>query len=118
LRMPTRLALLHYAPIQATVVGEPCEIYPFLGTSRLEEPLLRYPVDAVVHGHVHRGTPEGRTVNGIPVYNVAKPLLERCFTGTPPFRLIEVGRSGQMLASASDQAAPARAARAVASGGP
>src|SRR5512146_606771 len=71
---PRRIALLHYAPIQATVEGEPVEIFPFLGTSRLEDPLVRHPVDAVVHGHAHRGQPEGRTVNGIAVYNVAKPL--------------------------------------------
>ena len=85
-----RIALLHYSPIQATVEGEPVEIFPFLGTSRLEDPLLRHPVDAVVHGHAHRGQPEGRTVNGIAVYNVAKPLLERRFPERPGFRVIEL----------------------------
>ena len=85
-----RIALLHYSPIQATVEGEPVEIFPFLGTSRLEDPLLRHPVDAVVHGHAHRGQPEGRTVNGIAVYNVAKPLLERRFPDRPGFRVIEL----------------------------
>jgi Icc-related predicted phosphoesterase len=90
LRTPQRIALLHYAPIVGTVEGEPPEIYPFLGTSRLEEPLIRYPVDAVFHGHAHRGAPEGRTVNGTPVYNVAKPLLQRTFPDRPPFRLLEV----------------------------
>ena len=88
---PRRIALLHYSPIQATVEGEPVEIFAFLGTSRLEDPLLRHPVDAVVHGHAHRGQPEGRTVNGIPVFNVAKPLLERRFPGRPAFRVIEIG---------------------------
>jgi Icc-related predicted phosphoesterase len=90
LRTPRRIALLHYAPISATVQGEPPEIFAFLGSSRLEDPLLRYPVDLVVHGHAHRGTPEGRTVNGIPVYNVAKPLLQRVFADRPPFRLLRV----------------------------
>jgi Icc-related predicted phosphoesterase len=90
LRSPRRIAVLHYAPVAATVQGEPPEIFPFLGSSRLEDPLLRYPVDFVVHGHAHRGTPEGRTLNGIPVYNVAKPLLERTFSGQPGFRLLRV----------------------------
>ncbi|HJV61611.1 MAG TPA: metallophosphoesterase [Albitalea sp.] len=90
LRTPRRIALLHYAPVAATVQGEPVEIFAFLGSSRLEDPLLRYPVDAVVHGHAHRGAPEGRTVNGVPVYNVAKPLLQRLYPERPPFRVIEV----------------------------
>jgi Icc-related predicted phosphoesterase len=93
LRTPQRIALLHYSPIQATVEGEPVEIYAFLGTSRLEEPLLRYPVDAVFHGHAHRGRPEGRTVNGIAVYNVAKPLLLRSFPDRPAFRVLEIPKS-------------------------
>lgn len=90
LRTRRRIALLHYAPIAGTVEGEPHEIYPFLGSSRLEDPLLRYPVDLVVHGHAHRGTLEGRTVNGIPVYNVAKPLLLRSYADRPAFRLLRV----------------------------
>jgi Icc-related predicted phosphoesterase len=90
LRTPQRLALLHYAPIVATVEGEPVEIYPFLGTSRLEEPLIRYPVAAVFHGHAHRGAPEGRTVNGTPVFNVARPLLHRLHPDRPPFRVLEL----------------------------
>lgn len=92
LRTPQRIALLHYAPIAGTVEGEPPEIYPFLGSSRLEDPLVRYPVAAVVHGHAHRGTPEGRTVNGVPVYNVAKPLLMRTWPDRPPFRILELAR--------------------------
>ncbi len=55
LRTATRIALLHYAPIAETVEGEPREIYPYLGCSRLEEPLSRYPVTAVFHGHAHHG---------------------------------------------------------------
>jgi Icc-related predicted phosphoesterase len=92
LRTPRRIAMLHYSPVAATVQGEPSEIFAFLGSSRLEEPLLRYPVDAVFHGHAHRGTMEGRTINGVPVYNVAKPLLQRCRPDVPPFRLYEVPR--------------------------
>lgn len=93
LRTSQRIAMLHYSPIEATVVGEPLEIYAFLGTSRLEEPLIRYPVTSVFHGHAHRGTPEGRTVNNIPVYNVAKPLLQRTYPDRPPFRIVEVPKS-------------------------
>jgi Icc-related predicted phosphoesterase len=97
LRTPRRIALLHYAPITGTVQGEPLEIYPFLGSSRLEEPLLRYPVDAVFHGHAHRGTMEGRTINGVPVYNVARPLLLRSRPDVPPFRLFELPREVEEL---------------------
>jgi len=95
LRTPQRVALLHYAPIEGTVEGEPREIFPFLGSSRLEEPLLRYPVDAVFHGHAHRGTLEGHTINGVPVYNVARPLLLRSFPDRPAFRVLEVPREGE-----------------------
>lgn len=92
LRTAERLVVLHYSPIEATVQGEPIEIFPFLGTSRLEEPLIRYPVSAVLHGHAHRGSPEGKTVNGTPVYNVAMPLLKRTYPDRPAFRLIELRR--------------------------
>jgi Icc-related predicted phosphoesterase len=90
LRTPQRVVLLHYAPVQATVVGEPSEIFAFLGSSRLEEPLNRYPVSVVFHGHAHRGTPEGRTKGGVPVYNVAMPLLRKAFPELPAFRLVEI----------------------------
>lgn len=90
LRTEQRIALLHYAPIRATVVGEPPEIYPFLGSSRLEEPLNRYPVTAVFHGHAHRGSPEGRTQKNVPVYNVALKLLAQLYPERPPFRIFDV----------------------------
>ena len=94
LRTPRRIALLHYSPIAGTIEGEPVDIFPFLGSSRLEEPLLRYPVDAVFHGHAHRGTLEGKTMNGVPVYNVARPLLLRRRPDQPPFHLFELPREG------------------------
>jgi Icc-related predicted phosphoesterase len=90
LRTESRIAVLHYAPIQATVENEPVEIFPFLGCSRLEDPLSRYPVTAVVHGHAHHGTPEGRSVAGVPVYNVSLPLMRRTFPDRPPFLILEV----------------------------
>jgi Icc-related predicted phosphoesterase len=85
-----RVALLHYAPIRATVEGEPEEIFPFLGCSRLEEPLERYPVTLAFHGHAHRGSLEGRTRVGTPVYNVAMPLLRRQLSAELPIRIVDL----------------------------
>ncbi len=85
-----RVAVLHYAPIQATVEGEPPAIFPFLGSSRLEEPINRYGVSVVFHGHAHHGSPEGKTLSGIPVYNVALSLLKRTLGETAPFRMLEL----------------------------
>jgi Icc-related predicted phosphoesterase len=82
-----RIVVLHYSPIRATVEGEPPEIFPFLGSSRLEEPLNRYAVTAVFHGHAHHGSLEGRTQQQVPVYNVALPLLRRSFPDQPSFRV-------------------------------
>lgn len=89
LRNEHRIAILHYAPIQATVEGEPLEIFPFLGCSRLEEPLGRYPVTAVFHGHAHHGQPEGRTAKDVPVYNVSMSLMREVFPDRP-FRIFEL----------------------------
>jgi Icc-related predicted phosphoesterase len=90
LRTKQLVALLHYAPVQQTVDGEPLEIYPFVGSSRLEEPLSRYPVSLVVHGHAHRGCLEGATRTGVPVYNVSMPLLTRSFPDRPAFRVFNL----------------------------
>jgi Icc-related predicted phosphoesterase len=90
LRTTRRIAVLHYAPIRATVEGEPPEIFPYLGSGRLEEPINRYRVNAVFHGHAHRGTAEGRTTTGVPVYNVAMPLLARLNPDRPPYLIVEL----------------------------
>jgi Icc-related predicted phosphoesterase len=95
LRTPHRIAVLHYSPIRATVEGEPLEIFPYLGCSRLEEPLNRYQVTACVHGHAHNGAPEGRTTTGVPVYNVALPLMRKHFSDRPPFRLLDLPNGGK-----------------------
>lgn len=89
LRNDRRVAILHYSPIQATVEGEPLEIFPFLGCSRLEEPLGRYPVTAVFHGHAHHGQPQGFTAKMVPVYNVSLSLM-RQISPERPFRVVEV----------------------------
>lgn len=89
LRTQRAVALLHYAPIVGTLEGEPLEIFPFLGNSRLAETIDRFDnVRAVVHGHAHRGVPRGETPNGVPVYNVARPVLARA--GDRPFALFDV----------------------------
>src|SRR5712691_227015 len=90
LRTQKRVALLHYSPIRATVEGEPPEIFAYLGSSRLEEPINRFRVSAVFHGHAHRGSPEGRTSTGVPVHNVAMPLLVRTNPNRPPFLIVEI----------------------------
>ncbi|MBK9260636.1 MAG: metallophosphoesterase [Polyangiaceae bacterium] len=66
------------------------EIYPFLGSSRLEEPLTRIPVTLALHGHAHRGIAEGATSNGVPVFNVAVPVLRKYFPDQPPVRILQV----------------------------
>jgi Icc-related predicted phosphoesterase len=81
------VVVLHYAPVVDTVDGEPLEIFPFLGCSRLAETIDRFTVSAVVHGHAHRGRYEGRTPRGAPVYNVAYGVPKP--TGRP-YALIEV----------------------------
>lgn len=69
------VAVVHYAPIRDTVIGESPELFPFLGNSSLCDPIDRYEVDVCFHGHAHYGTPFGHTPRGIPVYNVARPLV-------------------------------------------
>ena len=81
------VVVLHYAPIAATLEGEPKEIYPFLGSSRLAETIDRFEVDAVLHGHAHHGIYAGRTPKGIPVYNCAHTVAKE---GGKPYALIEV----------------------------
>ncbi|MGQ3041253.1 MAG: metallophosphoesterase family protein [Brevundimonas sp.] len=89
LRTERSVVLLHYSPVVDTVVGEPPEIHAFLGSSRLGETIDRYDnVSLVVHGHAHRGAHEGRTNKGVPVYNVALPVLRTL--GDMPYRVFEV----------------------------
>jgi Icc-related predicted phosphoesterase len=94
LRTPSRVAIMHYAPVAETVEGEPREIYPYLGCSRLEEPLSRYQVTAVFHGHAHHGVRQGRTSNGTPVHNVALPLL-LAHDADQPVTVLEVPIGGR-----------------------
>jgi len=88
-----RVVLMHYAPICQTVANEPKEIWPFLGSSRLENPLNRFGALACFHGHSHNGAPEGKTTSGIPVYNVCIHVLSHHYPDQPPFRLLEIDTS-------------------------
>ena len=89
LKTERNVAVLHYAPVADTVVGEPPEIYPFLGCSRLADAIDRFDhVSVVVHGQAHRGTHEGKTPRGTPVYNVAQFVLQPAFG--KPYVVLEV----------------------------
>ena len=96
-----RVALLHYAPIKATIAGEDPELFPFLGCSRLEDPLNRFKVDVVFHGHAHNGAPRGETTAKIPVFNVALPLLAKTQPEHPYFRIYEIPRPAPAMAAAA-----------------
>ncbi len=87
LQSEKRIVVLHYSPIRTTLEGEDPEIYAFLGSSRLEEPINRFKATAVFHGHAHNGILDGKTSTGIPVYNVSAPALLK--TGKP-YRIVEV----------------------------
>jgi Icc-related predicted phosphoesterase len=86
-----RIALLHYAPVKGTLLGEKLEIYPFLGSYLLGEAIDRAGADLVLHGHAHGGTEKGVTPGGVHVRNVAQPVLKRayalyCFGSGPEMR--------------------------------
>lgn len=89
IRTDRSLAVLHYAPIAETLAGEPEPIFQYLGSQRLCEPIDRFDhVKAVVHGHAHHGTYEGRTPRGTPVFNVAQFVLRPKFG--KPYVVLEV----------------------------
>ncbi|MET0727891.1 MAG: metallophosphoesterase [Acidimicrobiales bacterium] len=74
-----RIALMHYAPVEATLHGERLEIYPFLGSYLLAEAVDAEGADLVLHGHAHSGSERGVTPGGVRVRNVARPLIQRSF---------------------------------------
>jgi uncharacterized protein len=89
LRSTKRVVVLHYSPVIDTVQGEAPEIFPYLGSSRLAEVVDRHGADLILHGHAHHGTLDGKTTAGIPVRNVALPILQ-CQTPAAAFRTFEV----------------------------
>jgi Icc-related predicted phosphoesterase len=85
-----KVAVLHYSPVKDTLVGEPPELWAFLGTSRLANALERREVDVIVHGHAHHGSPQGRTPGkNIPVHNVSR-FVQKNSTGMS-YCILEVG---------------------------
>ena len=89
-----RVALLHYSPVRDTLHGEPSEIYPFLGSYLLAEAVDTAGCDLVLHGHAHRGTEWGITPGGVPVRNVAQPVIRRAFALYALDPQARVARSG------------------------
>ncbi len=77
LEAESRVVVLHYSPIPETLAGESEEIFPFLGSSRLLPPIETHGASVVFHGHAHIGSPEAVTPGGVPVFNVAKMVLEK-----------------------------------------
>jgi Icc-related predicted phosphoesterase len=88
LATPKKIVLMHYTPIPQTAVGEPPEIFPFLGCSRFAETIDRFDVSAVFHGHAHHGQPNGQTPKGIPVYNCSLEVLRR--VQGQPYVIVEI----------------------------
>jgi Icc-related predicted phosphoesterase len=89
LRTERSVAMLHYSPVVGTIEGEPHEIFQYLGSQRLCEPIDRFDhVKAVVHGHAHHGSYEGQTPLGKPVYNVAQFVVRPKFGRA--YALIEI----------------------------
>jgi Icc-related predicted phosphoesterase len=107
LRAETRIVLLHYAPIVDTIVGEPEFIFPFLGSSRLLQPIDTLGAAAVFHGHAHHGSAQAVTPAGVPVYNVALPLLQDEGLN---FRIITVPAPDRRRDEAAEHHAPASTA--------
>jgi Icc-related predicted phosphoesterase len=70
-----KVALMHFSPVQETLTGEPREIHAFLGSDLLAEAVDRAGADLALHGHAHRGSRTGTTAGGVPVRNVAKPVI-------------------------------------------
>jgi uncharacterized protein len=87
LRAERKVVILHYSPVAATLAGEPVELFPFLGSSRLAETIDRFEVRAVLHGHAHHGSYGGTTEKGIPVYNCAQPVVKE---SGRPYALMEI----------------------------
>lgn len=81
--------ILHYAPIRATVADEPADIMPFLGSTRYEQIIDQYGASVVFHGHANGGPHEGKTKTGIPVFNVAMPLMEK-LNEKQPYKIYEL----------------------------
>jgi Icc-related predicted phosphoesterase len=79
LETDVRIAVTHFAPVKDTLGAERLEIYPFLGSYLLGEAIDGAGADLAVHGHAHNGSEKGLTPGGIPVRNVALPMLKAAY---------------------------------------
>lgn len=93
-----KLVLLHYSPVSDTLLGEPKEIYPFLGSYLLAAAVDEAGADIVFHGHAHHGVEKGATAGGVPVRNVAQPVIGHAFN------IYTLGREGDLIGAASTSA--------------
>lgn len=73
------IVLSHYSPVKETLMGEPPEIYPFLGSYLLAEAADAVGADLFIHGHAHAGMEQGVTPGGIRVRNVALPVIKHAY---------------------------------------
>ena len=83
-----RIALLHYSPVEQTLAGERPPLWPFLGSYLLADAIDSGGAQVGFHGHAHAGSPQGVTPGGVPVFNVAQPLLGE------PFLCLDVDEEG------------------------
>lgn len=74
-----RVALTHFSPVEDTLVGEPPEIWAFLGNYLLGDAIDDSRADFAVHGHAHAGREKGTTPDGVPVRNVAQPVIRGAY---------------------------------------
>jgi uncharacterized protein len=88
LQCPKKVVILHYSPIKETLLGEPPELYPFLGSSRLGNAVDRQSVRVIFHGHAHHGSPTGKTPGSIPVHNVCRFVQDRFHAN--PYCVVEL----------------------------
>jgi Icc-related predicted phosphoesterase len=86
-----RVALVHYSPVEGTLIGEQPALWPFLGSYLLASAVDSAGADLVLHGHAHAGSPESATPAGVPVLNVAQPVIHK------PFVLIELDNKAKVL---------------------
>ncbi len=88
------VALTHYAPVPETLAGEPLEIYPFLGSYLLGQAIDSAPTALALHGHAHHGTERGRTPGGVPVRNVAHPVIKQAYN---VYQLLSEGVDAELV---------------------
>lgn len=105
-----RVALIHYAPVEGTLVGERIGVHPFLGSYLLAEAVDRAGADVIIHGHAHAGSATAVTPGGIPVFNVAQPVLGAPFTvlEMEPGRVAATPVDSRDLASLTREDLPVR----------